>query len=68
MDFQRLTPTDGFYSRVMFNFFEFHKTLTTKTGLANSLLFYLASVEKTFNIVPLLFVFNFKQAEWNKDV
>lgn len=33
MDFSRLTPSESTFARVMFNFFEFHKNITSKTGI-----------------------------------
>lgn len=32
MDFNRLTPSESYFARVMYNFFEFHKNITSKTG------------------------------------
>lgn len=32
MDFNRLTASESYFARVMYNFFEFHKSITSKTG------------------------------------
>ncbi|CAD8140623.1 unnamed protein product [Paramecium pentaurelia] len=68
MDFNRLTPSESCFVRVMYNFFEFHKNITSKTGLSQSLLQYYNNIERTFDIIPLVFIFNFKNQDWVKDV
>ncbi|CAK56346.1 unnamed protein product (macronuclear) [Paramecium tetraurelia] len=68
MDFNRLTQQESSFARVMYNFFEFHKNITSKTGLSQSLLQYYNNIEKTFDIIPLVFIINFKNCDWMKDI
>ncbi|CAD8060286.1 unnamed protein product [Paramecium sonneborni] len=68
MDFNRLQASDSLFTRVMFNFFEFHKNITSKSGLSISLLQYYNNIERTFDVIPLVFIINFKSSDWMKDV
>ncbi|CAD8152033.1 unnamed protein product [Paramecium pentaurelia] len=68
MDFNKLQGSDSQYTRMMYNFFEFHKNITSKSGLSISLLQYFNNIEKTFDVIPLVFIINFKNSDWMKDV
>jgi tubulin monoglycylase TTLL3/8 len=60
---------EGIYLKEMVNMFEFHKDITSKIGLVRSFQkYYNYQMTVPFNIIPMVFVVNFEERNWDLDI